>query len=521
MGAWNLYFIAKLILYWGHHIGFHLLPNLAFAVALLLPLPQHWARIARQVAAVPAGIVLLYYDSWFPEIKRALSLVPSLQSFTPGYLVELAGRLVNLWVLAAFAVAILVYFLVRNRLRVTTFVLLSIIAVPLVAVSPGGPAQLPEGMPNQTKNATGGPLGARQLDESLVAFYKQQAGIQVPFAAPGETAAPFDIVFLHICSLAWEDLAVAGQKDAALFHRFDILFDDFNTVATYSGPAAIRLLRAGCGQQRHDDLYKSAERNCYLFEQLQRVGFEPALLMNHDGKFGDFIGDVRERGGLRIPPLGDLGAAQRMKSFDNSPIYDDFDILSRWMDVRRQQESKQVALFYSTVSLHDGNIVEKSESRSSLDTYAPRLKQLLDDLDRFITKLESAGRPSVVVFIPEHGANLRGDAMQIPGMREIPSPGITHAPLGIKLVGLKGPSLADGHPQMVSAPSSYVALATLLSRFIAQNPFEQAQSNLQSYLADLPQTDFVAENENTVVTRHGKSYYIRMPDGTWSPFGSQ
>jgi cellulose synthase operon protein YhjU len=249
---------------------------------------------------------------------------------------------------------------------------------------------------------------------------------------------------------------------------------------------------------------------------LQQAGFETALLMNHDGKFGNFIDDLHQRGGLKMAPLGNLGATPHMRAFDGSPIYSDFDILSHWLEQRKQSPSMRTALFYSTISLHDGNIVDWSKSRSSLDTYGPRLQQLLEDMDRFVTELERQGRRAIVVFVPEHGANLRGDSMQIPGMREIPGPQITRVPVGIKLVGLK--SVPGSAPQVVSSPSSYLALAELLARFIARNPFEEEVPDLQAYLSGLPQTEFVAENDKTVVVRHGSRYYIRMPDGSWSDF---
>lgn len=44
-----------------------------------------------------------------------------------------------------------------------------------------------------------------------------------------------------------------------------------------------------------------------------------------------------------------------------------------------------VALYYNTVSLHDGNRIEGVASRSSLDTYKPRLSKLLADFDQFLT----------------------------------------------------------------------------------------------------------------------------------------
>lgn len=516
MGYWNLYFIAKLILYFSHNIGFHWLPNLAFAILLLIPMQQRRQRVARLVVAIPLAVILFYYDSWLPPIARLISQMPALSAFTPAYLLELAGRFVNPWIVSGFCIALLGYQLIKDRLRVTTFVLLGMLAVPVGMLSNSHSLQKSMATADNASTGDTAPLGPAQLDAALKAFYVQQAGVKVSIGAAGESQAPFDIVFLHICSLAWDDLIVAGQQDAALFKRFDIVFDEFNSTASYSGPAGIRVLRATCGQPPHDGLYQQAPRDCYLFDQLQQAGFEPGLLMNHDGKFGDFLADLRDRGGMKMAPFGDLGAAQHMKAFDGSPIYSDFDLLTHWLDKRKQLPAKRVAMFYSTVSLHDGNIVDWSQSRSSLDTYGPRLKQLLEDIDRFVTELERQGRRTVVVFVPEHGANLSGDSMQIPGMREIPGPQITRIPVGIKLVGL---NVAPGTPPtVVKAPSSYTALAELLSRFVAHNPFEEVLPDMQEYVAGLPQTDFVAENDRTVVVRHGSRYYIRMPDGGWNDF---
>lgn len=38
LGAWNLYFLGKFLLTWTGHLNFQVLPNLIFAVALLIPL---------------------------------------------------------------------------------------------------------------------------------------------------------------------------------------------------------------------------------------------------------------------------------------------------------------------------------------------------------------------------------------------------------------------------------------------------------------------------------------------------
>ena len=46
-----------------------------------------------------------------------------------------------------------------------------------------------------------------------------------------------------------------------------------------SGPAAIRLLRASCGQTSHTNLYQPANNDCYLFDNLSKLGFTQQLMM--------------------------------------------------------------------------------------------------------------------------------------------------------------------------------------------------------------------------------------------------
>src|SRR5690606_11436982 len=142
-------------------------------------------------------------------------------------------------------------------------------------------------------------------------------------------------------------------------------------------------------------------------------------------------------------------APVHMQNFDGSPIYNDYALLSQWWKKHAAEAAPggaPAALYYNTISLHDGNRVPGMASRSSLDTYKPRLVQLLADFDHFIDDLEKSGRPVALVLVPEHGAALRGDKMQISGMREIPSPRITLVPTAVKLIGIQPPTPIDGAP---------------------------------------------------------------------------
>jgi hypothetical protein len=148
-----------------------------------------------------------------------------------------------------------------------------------------------------------------------------------------------------------------------------------------------------------------------------------------------------------------------------------------------------------------------------MEIYRPRLTRLLGDLDRFFSELQASGRRAVVVFVPEHGAALRGDKIQIVGMREIPSPRISTVPVGIKLIGLEENPARKS--LTVSKPTSYFAVSQLLSGFIRATPFGKNSSSLEQYVRELPATEFVAENNDLVVARRGKQYFIRSKGAAW------
>ncbi len=83
----------------------------------------------------------------------------------------------------------------------------------------------------------------------LNAFYAAEQKRKTPFPdqLPAD-AQPFDLLVINICSLSWSDIEAAGLMDHPLWKHFDIVFKNFNSATSYSGPAAVRLLRASCGQ---------------------------------------------------------------------------------------------------------------------------------------------------------------------------------------------------------------------------------------------------------------------------------
>ena len=520
MGLWSAYFFAKLLLYAGGYIGFNAWLNLLFAAFTALPPKNARQRFTKNAVAVPVSIALLYHDSWLPPLNRALSQMQNLSSFTPAYLLELAMRFFNWMVIAELAAMFAIYALARRKLRLSTFVFIGIFAAMLIPR--GGslfePRMVAAAQATGSTRVTEPVVDARNmksdaLETLLSSFYAKEHQRQVRFSLPASDNAPYDIVLLHVCSLSWDDLQAVQQPDSPLFKRFDILLTAFNSSASYSGPAAIRLLRGNCGQTAHKQLYDPPAKECLVMDGLQNAGFEPHWVMNHDGHFGDFFADVRDRGAVPVNAESVAGATVAQHSFDGSPIYRDYSILSRWWTERLANPAPRVALYYNTISLHDGNRVDGRSARNG-SSFDARLADFTNDINRFLDELQKSGRHVIVVLIPEHGAAVRGDRKQIPGLREIPTPAITHVPVGVALINAAHSSAELA--QHVDTPTSYLAVNELLSRFMADNPFGQPTLNLASYTQNLPITESIAENEGTVIMQVGKQYMMRTPDGTWS-----
>ncbi|MDH5539345.1 MAG: cellulose biosynthesis protein BcsG, partial [Rhizobacter sp.] len=472
LGWWNAYFLAKLALFWQGVIGLHAIENLAFAAALLVPLHRKAWVVARALFALPLGLALLYHDSFLPPLSRLFAQASQVSSFSLGYLVEIAQRFVSWPAMAAIVAAIALYSIAARRLRVGVLVVATLLAMSVLQ-RPVGPT--PAGASAQAADrvadvAAGG--AAREpsdLDAVLLERYAREATRQVVFAAPAAEAPPFDLIFLHVCSMSWDDLRATGLERHPLLERLDIVLTQFNSAASYSGPAVIRMLRAPCGQSPHAGLYAQPEQaNCYLMPALQQAGFEPRLVLNHDGHFDDFLGVVKAQGNqaLAAQPLDGLPVAQR--SFDDSPIFDDLAVLRRHNESLRSTAPQRVATYFNSISLHDGNrLVGANSALNSLASYKIRLSKLLDDLDTFMTDLERGGRRAVVVLLPEHGAAFRGDRMQIAGMREVPTPAITHVPVGIKVLGAD--ARRSGDAVRVDRPTSYLAVSAVIARMLERS----------------------------------------------------
>lgn len=530
LGGWNLYFLAKFALLWFGYLNFHALPNLVFMAFLLMPIPSQRLHRWRHYLAIPIGIALFYHDTWLPGINSILSQGSQLAGFSAQYLLELINRFINWQMIGAAFVLFIAYLFVAQWVRVTVFTVAALawlnivnIAGPAVSLLPAASTATAGGAntPATSAPAAGDaapadslPPTSANLTAYLNQFYEREKGRATAFpAALPADAQPFDLLVINICSLAWADMDAVNLQNHPLWSKMDIMFDNFNSATAYSGPAAIRLLRASCGQLSHHDLYQPVNQQCYLFDNLAKLGFKEQLMLDHSGVFGNFLKELREQGGMQAPLMSQAGVGNELTSFDGEPIYNDLGLLTRWLDQQQKGGDGRTATFFNVIPLHDGNRFVGSNKSAD---YQPRAQKLFDQLNTFLDQLEKSGRKVVVVIVPEHGAALVGDKMQMSGLRDIPSPNITHTPVGIKLVGMKAPH--QGGPLQIKTPSSYLALSELVSRLVDGKVFSESSVDWQTLTQGLPQTPVISENDNAIVMQYQGKPYIRLNGGDWVPY---
>ncbi|HBM3058245.1 TPA: cellulose biosynthesis protein BcsG [Klebsiella oxytoca] len=537
LSGWNFYFLVKFALLWAGYLNFHPMLNLVFLAFLLVPIPQYKLHRIRHWIAIPLGFMLFWHDTWLPGPESIVSQGSQIAGFSADYIWDLVTRFINWNMIGAFFVLLVLWLFISQWLRVTVFV--SAIMIWLVA-SPLLPSFTlwPTGQPttaaaNNAPNTGGGaivatnaapanndipaqtePPTSANLTNWLNTFYasEQKRKTTFPDALPTD-AQPFDVLIINICSLSWSDIEAAGLMEHPLWKHFDLLFKNFNSATSYSGPAAARLLRASCGQLSHANLYQPSGSECYLFENLAKLGFTQQLMLGHNGVFGDFLKELRSLGGIQSPLMDQSGLPIILQGFDGSPVYDDQATLNRWLQSLDKLNTPRTATFYNTLPLHDGN---HYPGQSKTADYKARAQKFFDELDSFFTELEKSGRKVMVIVVPEHGAALKGDKMQVSGLRDIPSPSITNVPAAVKFFGIK--ARHPDAPIIISQPSSYLAVSELVVRALDGKMFDENDINWQQYIANLPQSAAVSENSNAIVIQYQGKPYVQLNGGSWVPY---
>jgi len=501
MNIWYWYLLAAAALSFSGYITLNIFLTAAIAVIVHLQgrfvVSKNGAVAGLKAAALAAAaLALLWRGSFLPPASTVISFLatPNMRP-SAGYLLEFLRHSVNLpMIFAGIVLLALVYFLSSRRP-----ILLSLSAYLIF-----GLAWLLQ--PRQSTAGMGG--------FTPEAFYSSESGRKVAFPPPAGKEAPFDIFIIHICSLSWKDLKDADFDILPFFSKFNYVFTDFGAACTYSGPAALRVLRAACGQVPQPQLLEPAPAGCYLMDDLRAGGYKTYTMFSHDGSYADFS-NVVEKYGHADAPLGIDGLPVEYEMFDGKKLYADDAALHKFWEARSASQAPRAALYYNTVNLHIGTHKPGVPRKSDEADYKERLAALTAQLEKFFSEVERSGRSAVVLFVPEHGAALTGTKMQGKDVREIPIPPIGTVPVAVKLIGKS--FYPGAGPQVITKPASMQALAWLLAEFLRHNPYTRSARKPETVAAEVPGTDYMAENENSAVKRVGQGYFYRLKEDKWAP----
>ncbi|OAT34794.1 putative inner membrane protein [Proteus myxofaciens ATCC 19692] len=540
--------MLKFVLLWYGYLNFDAFSNLLFIAFLIFPLPDNLLFKIRNWIAIPIGIILFYHDTWLPSFSTVLSQGSLLKQFSFDYLMELTANFINLKMIGVAFLLLVAYLFIEQWLRISVFIIAGVLWLNIDGITHFSQSMVPSVLANnavsennisnkeeinsasqsdvlvdkadaESANSfslSSEPINSsspQSLDNWLTQFYKGEKKRMTTFPTKlSSDAQPFDILIINICSLSTADMAAVGLQGHPLWGNFDVLFKQFNSVSSYSGPASLRLLRASCGQGRHSELYDPTDTQCLLMDNLASLGFTKELALDHNGKFGNYLQEIQQLGDLNIEMQDQKGLSYQLTAFDGSKIYNDKETLSRWLQSREQSKDKRSVTFMNFVTLHDGN---RFKGENSTADYGKRAVTLLDNLNNFINELDKKGRKVMVVVIPEHGAALQGDKTQMSGLRDIPSQRITTVPVGIRFTGIeeKGPRYS---PTIVNKPSSYLAISEFISRNVDGEVFKQSTIDWNTLINKLPQTEKVNENQGTTVVEYQNQSYIKLGEqGEW------
>ena len=523
LGVWNVYFIIAFALAAFGYIELNLLGNALLMAWLLLPVGPKWLRILRGTLGVAAAAVLLYSESWLPGVDSILANKGGIAGFSLLYMAEFALDFINVKMVGWGLLVFLGYFLVRRYVRVTFFTIVYFLGA---VTMPWVQSILPERAPVVTADAGGqtneaaapaktGKADAKAVGEWYDAFlaYEHDRRARFPNGL-SEKDTPFDILLLSICSVSNDDLAVSQLDQHPLFKEFNIRFDSFNAATAYSGPALLRLLNGACGQPSHSELYGERRPECEIMTRLGTLGYSQRLLMDHSGEYDNFLQSMRDKAGVTAT-LDNAKYPTRYMGFDDEEIADSLAVLRHWQRTQVKSKAGRTATLINFIALHDGN---RLPGRGRAEPFKPRAQEMFDNIRTFLRELERSGRKTMVVIVPEHGAAVRGDKIQVPRLRDIPTMRISRVPVMVKFVGLKG---MPNEPIHVTGNTSYLALTSLVGKTLETDYFSKDGGTvpLEQLVHDLPQTNPVSENGTVQTLEYQGREYFRQNGGEWKPYG--
>jgi cellulose synthase operon protein YhjU len=559
MLPWNLYFLIKFIFIATGILQFEPVWNLLLFSLLLATNPLKTRNplsmgSIRDLVFLPIAIALFLHEAGLVVSWALLGQIKLLFGFSAEYLAELIRRSIAPWMAWSALSLVLAARIINRYVRLSTWVLSTLVILTIAQVLPAllnqDNPQIAENRINTRINLSPAELlalgpqefqllrqarqselnnlernqetnGGNTPDSVIKQFFKaQEAFTPKRLAGFSNTSQPdFDVLILQICSLSWADLHAARQAQHPVIQNVDFIFEDFNSATSYSGPAAIRLLRGRCGQKTHAKLYEPEQDKCLLFKELRDAGFSVEMLLNHDGKFDNFTNTVRENlGNPAEQPVAQQDIPLGVWGFDGSKIGRDGDALRNWWNKRLEHNKPSVALYYNTITLHDGNRLPNN-NQSSLNSYPIRLERLLNDLQSLLSEIQRSKHKALVVVIPEHGAGLTGEYGQLVGLRELPTPALTKVPVFGYWISPTRKNPNTPGQIAIRQPTSYQAFNELLNRWFALSPEQRDDAQWPTLVANLPSTHYLAQQGNITVLEHKSAYWMQVPGVDWKNLG--
>lgn len=528
LGLWNVYFILKFALAHYEYLTLNLLYNGLLLLFILLPFRNRVLSLLQTGVAIVAAFALVYSESWLPGPDSIISNAQNIAGFSAAYIAQLAVDFVNIKMLAWGAAVILLYCLVKDWVRISVFTLiyfLCLVFQPYYVAwrtQPVAPATVQVAdnsqvaAPQQAAPADPSAITSETIDRWYTAFldYEKDRRAEFPQGLSANDT-PFEIILMNICSLSNDDLIASDLMNHPVLSEFNIRFDHFNSATSYSGPATLRLLNAVCGQVNHDALYDGRRPECEIMNRLDQLGYRQHLYLDHKGQYDNYLQTLRDKASLMAPLESTAKYPVRYMAFDDEEIADDLAVLRDWQHkTAKDKTSERHVTLFNFIALHDGNRLPR---HSRWEEFKPRAIRFLDDLQTFMHELERSGRKVMLIVVPEHGAAVRGDRIQAPRLRDIPSMRITEVPLMVKFFGIKD---LPAEPIHVTGHTSYMAMSTLIGRALALNYFgaDGGSVPLEELVRDLPETNPVSENGQSVVLTYRDNDYIRQKGGEWRPY---
>jgi cellulose synthase operon protein YhjU len=506
-GRWSFVFLLKAVLCWLSFMSFSMVYNLAVFTLIVVPIKGQWLSRLRDILIWPLMIALFYYDSHLPPIESLINNLEQLAQFSLGYWLELAERYISMAMIAWLVVAWIAFLYFKNIFRMGSLALLAIIFTGVYShvSEPAGPTVALK--PIAEKSQTG--TRAESPEMFINDFYQRQDEwlVNAP-KVNAEASDAFDILLVNICSISWEDIKAVGLENHSVFSKFDIILDNYNSVSSYSGPSALRILQASCGQKPHQQIYQPS-RQCLLADDLTRLGFKPELFMNHDGEFDNFKSSLLNSGGIKTYKDIQRSLSPTMIAFDGAAIFDDKQVIDGWLAQKEQDQARFG--FYNSLTLHDGNR-KLNSNQTSLQSYKERALLMFEQIAALIDQAERQERKLLLIVVPEHGAGLKGDGVQLAGLREIPTYPLTHVPVMLKLIGAE---YSNSKPIRVEKQTNQNAISSLIMNVLAQQPFSGGEYQPQALVNSIPETEWVSENKDIRFMLWQDKHVLKLKGQNW------